>query len=150
MTPRPYPSQTEAMRDLQELIRDARTELKIASGLPLNPEEQDEERHKAAVNELRAFLLRRLKVTVQDKLCMQVIWISEGPVAILKCEDQVFHLRQAGDGNCLLFLIEGQAEREIAPIKDSDPHFTSRVLVAIGDAGPARIEESIKLEADNG
>jgi hypothetical protein len=87
---------------------------------------------------LQTFLLRRLEVTVLVKLCMHVIWTSGGPVAILKSDDQIFHLRKAGDSNCLLFLIEGQGEREIAQIKSSDPHFTSRVLVAIGDAAQLR------------
>jgi len=119
------------MSELQDMIADAREELARASR-PLTPEEQDEERHKVETDKLQGFLLRRLLVAVPVALGMEVAWISGGPAAILKYEDQTFHLRKAGDDDCVLFLIEGQGETEIARIKAEDPLFASRLLVAIG------------------
>jgi hypothetical protein len=124
------------MHDLKQMIADARVELREASGLSLTPEGWPEQRHQLAVDELQAFVLRRLDIEVLGRLRMKVGWISGGPAAILKYEGHVFHLRRDGDDDCVLFKTEGQRETEIARIEKSDPHFTARVLVAIGDAAP--------------
>ena len=121
--------------ELQELIRDARKELRKAAGLLLTPEEQNDDLHKAAVTELRKFILSRLGVRLPDLLNGKVAWTENGPALILDAEGDVFHLRKAGDNDSyFLFIIEAAGEREIARIEASDANFASRVLVAIDDA----------------
>ena len=44
--------------------------------------------------------------------------------------------KTADNDRYLLFIIEGDEDREIARIESSDGNFASRVLVAIGDAVP--------------
>ena len=123
--------------ELQELIRNARKELRKASGLPLTSEEQNEDLRNTAVAELEKFTLSHLGVQVLIELRGQVIWTKKGPAAILKAENHIFHLRKEGDGDSYaLFIIEGDVEREIARIESCDPCFASRVLVAIGEAVP--------------
>lgn len=130
-----HPRHTEAMDSLQDMIAEARKEIRKASGAPLTPEEQEEDQHKAAVTELRGFILRSLDVTALVKMQMHVTWTQKGPAAILKTEDRVFHLRRDRDRkSCVLLLIDGQRETEIARIEAYDQYFGSRVLVAIGDA----------------
>jgi hypothetical protein len=125
--------------ELKELIRDARKELRKAAGLPLSQEEQNEDLQKAAVTELRKFILSRLGVRLPDLLNGKVVWTENGPALILDAEDgHVFHMRKDGDsGGYLLFIIEGNVKREIARIESSDANFASHVLVAIDDAIPS-------------
>jgi hypothetical protein len=124
------------MHSLNEMIAEARRELRKASGLG-SPEDQELDRRKKAITELWDFLMRRLDVTVLVKLGMNVTWVSGEPVAILKDEaDHVFHLRKSADSKiCLLFIVDGLEKREIARIDAKDPLFSSKALVAIGDAG---------------
>ena len=123
--------------ELQELIRNARKELRKASGLPLTSEEQNENLRNTAVAELEKFTLSHLGVQVLIELRGKVIWTKKGPAAILKAENHIFHLRKEGDGDSYaLFIIEGEVEREIARIEARDPCFASRILVAIGEAVP--------------
>ena len=127
------------MSDLQEMIRVARKELRKASGLPLTPEERDEDLHKAEVEELQKFVLPKLGVGPHMALLGTPAWTSKGAAIILKAEDHIFHLRKAGDrGSSInLFLIEGDGEREIARIEAADRLFASRVLAVIGDVIPS-------------
>ena len=123
--------------ELQELIRNARKELRKASGLPLTSEEQNEDLRNTAVAELEKFTLSHLGVQVLIELRGQVIWTKKGPAAILKAENHIFHMRKEVDRDSYaLFIIEGDVEREIARIESCDPCFASRVLVAIGEAVP--------------
>jgi hypothetical protein len=122
--------------ELHELIRDARKDLRKASGIPLSLEEQAEELRKAALAELEKFMLRRLGFGVVMSLHAHVIWTEKGPAVTLDAEGHIFHVRKATDNESYLFFIEGKGEREIARIDASDANFASRVLVAIGDAVP--------------
>jgi hypothetical protein len=119
--------------ELQDFIRDAHLELRKAAG-QLSPEEQEEELRKAAVSKLQGFVLRKLGVTLPITLDSETAWTEKGPVAIFKAEGRVVHLRKAGDNDTyMLFLVEGDSEREIARIEGSDQLFASRFLVAVGD-----------------
>jgi hypothetical protein len=87
---------------------------------------------------LNKVILYRIVIRLLFPLEGEVIWTEKGPAAILKAESCIFHLRKEGDSDSyLLFIIEGNGEREIARIEASDPYFASRVLVAIGDAVPS-------------
>jgi hypothetical protein len=126
------------MSDLQELIRNARKELRKSSGLPLSAEEQNEDARKAALKDLRLFVVSRLGVQVPDSLCGKVDWTDNGPALIMQASGCVFHLRKAGDSELIyrLYLI-GDGEREIEEIQADGPLFASRVLAAIGDVIPS-------------
>jgi hypothetical protein len=121
--------------ELQELIRDARKELRKASGLPLTPEEHFEDSRKAALEDMQIFMLRNLGVNLSMLLAGRAEWTDKGPAVILNTGVHVFHLRKKeGNGSCFLFIVGGDGEREIARLEASDPIFSSRVLVAIDDA----------------
>jgi hypothetical protein len=123
--------------ELQELIRDARKDLRKASGLPLTPEEENEDLRKAALDELENFILRQMGVRLTMLLNIRVAWIENGPAVTFDAEGQVFRMRK---DNCsyILRVLDGGGEREIARIEGSDPNFTSRVLVAMDDAFPSK------------
>jgi len=126
------------MSELQEMIRDARKELPKASGLPLSPEERNQDLHKAEVDELQKQVLPKLGFRAHMELLGTPAWTSRGAAIILKAEDHMFHLRHASEkGSYSIFLIEGEGEREIARIDGVDRHFASRVLAAIGDVIPS-------------
>jgi hypothetical protein len=123
--------------ELSELIRDARKELRQASGAPLTPEEREEDVRKAAVVKLEKFMVSRLGIQRLLPLHGEFIWTEKGPTAILEAEDRIFHLRKDAEGDSYpLFILEGDGEREIARFEAKDPYFASRVLVAIADAAP--------------
>jgi hypothetical protein len=119
--------------ELADFIRDAHVELRKAAG-QLSPEEQEGELHKAAISKLHGFVLRKLGLTLPITLEYETTWTERGPVAIFRAEGRVIHLRKAGDNDTyMLFLVEGDSEREIARIEGSDQLFASRFLVAVGD-----------------
>ena len=94
------------MSDLQELIRDARKELRKSSGLPLSAEEQNEDARKAALKDLRLFVVSRLGVQAPDSLCGRVAWTDNGPALIMQASGCVFHLRKADDSELIYRLAE--------------------------------------------
>ena len=121
--------------DLEELIKDAEKVIRKASGVLLTEDEQSDEAHKAAVDELQKFLLRRLGTAAAFGLMLGVTWSADGPVGRLDTGDNVFHVRKAAESDSYrLFIVEGSAEREVFRIEASDPQFGSRILVAIGDS----------------
>jgi hypothetical protein len=121
---------------LSELIRDARRELRVAAGSPLTSEEREEDRRKDEVMQLRKFVLSRLGVRVPDQLNAKVNWTAKGPALIFNADGRVFQMRVEGD-SYPLFIIEGDSEREVARLEGADPHFASRLLVAVANAVPS-------------
>jgi len=121
--------------DIEALIRDARKELRKASGLPLTPEEQDEEFRSAAITELEKFMFTVFGVKRMMAFGVKFAWIEQGAAAQLNADDKAFRLRKDGKNDSyILSIVEIDREREVARIKGSDPHFANRVLVTIGDA----------------
>ncbi len=118
------------MINLDVLISEARVKLHYAATSP------EEEAHRKEIDEMNAFLRGRIGIMAEVELNLRVTWMGSGATAVMRGGSRVFHLRKAGDGkSCLLYVVDdlGQ-EREIARIADADPHFVSRLLVAIGDA----------------
>lgn len=122
-------------QDLQELIRDARKQLRKASGVPLTEEEETEDLRKAALDKLEGFVLRSLGFNLAMLLSVKGVWTEKGPAVTLDAKGRDFHLRKGADnGTYLLLIVDSDKEREIARIDASDPIFSSRVLVAIDNA----------------
>ena len=122
-------------QDLQELIRDARKELRKASGVPLTEDEESEDRRKAALDKLEGFILLKLGVRLTILLNVKVVWSEKGPAVTLDADGHAFHVRKGNDNRSYLLLsVDGDKEREIATIEASDPIFASRVLMAIDEA----------------
>ena len=123
------------MKELNELIAKARIDLRKQAGL-LSTEEQEQERRKAEIEALEMEVLPKLGVRAHLELLASAEWTSHGAAIILKAAGETFHLRKADSNTYQLQHIDGHQEAEIARVKASDPHFASRVLVAIGDATP--------------
>jgi hypothetical protein len=125
-----------AMKELNELITEARVALRKASGQDLTTEEQEQERRKAAIEALQMELLPKLGVRAHFELLASAEWTPQGAAVTLKAAGETFHLRKEGSDSYQLLHIEGEEQIEIARINASDPHFVARVLVGIGDAIP--------------
>jgi hypothetical protein len=119
--------------DLRELMEQARRELRRASGLPLSPEEQAEERRLAEMDELNRFIFDTLRIRLMFPLKAKVVWSQGGAAAQLTVDGATFHLRKDKKW-CSLFVVEEDKERELIKIENSDPHFADRVLAAISDS----------------
>jgi hypothetical protein len=121
--------------DLSNLIQEARRELRRASQLPLSQAEQAEEQRAIEIDELEMFLYTTFRPRLMFPLKAKVVWGDRGAAGQLTVDDAIFHLRKDGD-KYGLFVIETQGERELIKIESCDPHFASRVLVAISDSLP--------------
>jgi hypothetical protein len=69
--------------ELQEFVEEGRKELRKAAGL-LTPQEQVEDSHKLAIDELEVFMLRRLGVRLPILLNAKVVWAQKGPCDYLR------------------------------------------------------------------
>ena len=114
--------------ELPDLIKEARRELRRASGIPFTSEEQAEERRRTEIEQMMKLLVESLGYRIMLPLRLEVIWTDKGATAQMTVDAHRFHLYKDRDCFCLC-----DGEREIVTIKDQDPHFASRVLVAIGD-----------------
>jgi hypothetical protein len=135
--------------DLRELIQDARRAVRLASGVPLNPDEQAEERRLKETKEMNLFAYETFGFKLMDALKSTIIWTAKGATVEMRADEHVFHLRK-DKGAYALFAIEDQAERELLRIDGKDPIFANRVLVAIGDfnldAKQLRLYTSFQIE----
>jgi len=118
--------------ELQKLVGEARRELRRASGTPLTPEESDEERRTAEIEEFDRFAYRTFGYRRMLPLKFNVIWSEKGATGQMKVDDYTFNLHKDRE-SYRLFLIEEHGERELSQLDGSDPNFANRVLVAIGD-----------------
>lgn len=122
-------------QNIRELIREARSEMRRASGLPLTAEEQSEESRRTLMNEMNKFIVESLGFRLMFPLKSDVIWTNKGAAAQLTVEGRIFHIRKDGD-QYGLFSIEEHQEQEIVKMEGSDPQFANRVLIAIGETLP--------------
>ena len=120
--------------ELQALIRQARRELRRASGVPLTPEEQAEDRRLVQFREMRTFMHSKMRPPLLGPLRVRAVWTDKSVAGQMTVDGHVFELRKDGSAY-VLFAIEG-GDVELARIKGSDPNFSDRVLVAIADALP--------------
>jgi hypothetical protein len=121
--------------DLQKLITEARRELRRASGISLSPEENEEERRKAEIEEFDRFAYRTFGYRLMLPLKFHVVWNEKGAIGQMSVNGHIFNLRKHGE-NYHLLLIGEHGERELSQLEGSDPNFANRVLVAIGDILP--------------
>ena len=96
--------------ELIEVINTARRELRLASGLPLTPEEQAEETRNQEMEELL-----RVSVRIRLKLLPLIeessLWTDKGAAVDFQLEGHVFHLRKQGKGVYGLFEINGRKSK---------------------------------------
>ena len=118
--------------DLRELIQDARRAVRLASGLPLSPDEKAEERRLKETKEMDMFVFHAFKFNVMIALRATVIWTPSGAALEMQADGRGFHLRKNKDAFAL-FAIDDRGERELLRIDGNDRIFANRVLVAIGD-----------------
>jgi hypothetical protein len=135
--------------DLRELIQDARRAVRLASGVPLSPDEQAEERRLKDTKEMNLFVYEAFRFKVMNSLKSTVIWTPMGAALEMRTDEHVFHLRKDRDAYGL-FAIEDRRERELLRINGNDPIFANRALVAIGDfnieaAKPASSQTASRL-----
>lgn len=118
--------------ELQKLVREAKRELRRASGTPLTPEESDEERRTVEIEEFDRFAYRTFGYRRMLPLKFNVIWDEKGVIGQMNADGKIFNLRRDGE-DFRLFLVETCGERELSRLEGSDPNFANRVLVAIDD-----------------
>jgi hypothetical protein len=121
--------------ELQKLIQEARRELRRASGINLTPEENDEERRTAEIEEFDRFAYSAFGYRLMIPLKFQVLWSEKGAIGQMRADGHTFNLRREGE-SYHLFIIEPDGERELLQVEGSDSHLASRVLRAIGDSLP--------------
>ena len=83
--------------DLRDLIREARRELRRASGVPLTAEEQAEKQRTLEIARMQKFLHEALGVRIMFSLLPRVIWTEEGATARFTVESQRFQNYKDGD-----------------------------------------------------
>ena len=121
-------------RDIQDLIREARKELRLAAGLLLSPEEIAEEIRNKEIEEMEKFILSAFGLKYLFPLGATVLWTDRGVAAELNADSRTFHLRKGLDsGRYILFFIQPSGESELLNLEAEDPLFACRVMVAIGD-----------------
>jgi hypothetical protein len=136
--------------ELEELIREARRKLRLASDIPLSAEERLEEHRTAEVDSMMKFLVDHIGFRLMFALKAQAVWTDKGAAAELTGNNQIFHLRKHGSQNEYgLFAVGKHGEREVAKLEGSDPLFESRILVAIGDTSTAA-GDVVSLDLSNG
>src|SRR5215469_10063729 len=121
-------------RKLQEIISDARRELRKASGLALTPEQQREEQQRAELWAMNKFLSNKFDIHQRLELNLKAaIGSDQSVVAMFQAEDKHFRLARNGNKECTLFFLDSTGDRELIHLPESDPQFTNKILVAIGD-----------------
>jgi hypothetical protein len=118
--------------ELYELIRKAKRELRQASGVPLTPQENEEERRRKERDELVRFMCKTFGVDGAVSLRMNVISHDGHAVIAMTAEDTQFHLRKA-EHNFVLFVLREKEEHPLIEIPLKDPHLANRVIVAVGN-----------------
>jgi hypothetical protein len=118
--------------DLHDLIKKARRELRQALGLPLTLEEQEDERRRHEMQQLRDFMLRTFRIDGAIQLSMDVVWHDGSAVIAMTAEATQFHLRKAQD-QYVLFAFSEEGERRLVEVPSKDPNLANRIFVAIGD-----------------
>ena len=120
------------MQTLQQLIQEARRELRRASGLPWTPQEIEEERRRTEMEAMDMFTFRTFRMRLMDALVSKTVWTEEGAAAEFKAEGRIYRLRKRGS-RYVLFAVNDAREIELISLDSSDEQFANRVLVAIGD-----------------
>jgi hypothetical protein len=119
---------------LQEIISDARRELRKASGLALTPEQQLEERQKVELWAMNKFLANKFDIHQRLELNLTAaIAGDQSVVATFLVEDRHFRLVRNSNKECNLLLIDSAGDRELTHLSEDDPQFANKILVAIGD-----------------
>lgn len=118
---------------LKEYVREARRELRRASGVPMTADEQAEERRLAEVEEMEMFLARTFSLNLRVDLIMRAVPVGTSVLGEITLDDHTFHLRRDGD-SYRLYATGETDHAELVCIESSDPNFAYRVLVAIDDS----------------
>lgn len=122
-------------RKLQEMIAQARRDLKRAAGLPLSPEEQLEERRKAELWQMNRFLTSKFDISQRLELGLKSDISSEGVVVgAFHVGGKDFHLVRKANKECALLLVDAAGNHQLASPPEDDPQFANKILVAIGDS----------------
>jgi len=120
---------------LQDIIGDARRELRKASGLALTPEQQLEERQKAELWAMNKFLANKFDILQRLELNVTAAITSDQSVAAMfLAEEKHFRLVRNSNKECALSLVDSAGGRELIRLPENDPQFANKILVAIGDA----------------
>jgi len=120
---------------LQEIISDARRELRRASGLALTPEQELEERQKVEIWAMNKFLVDKFGIHQRLELNLKAAIASDqSVVGMFYAEDKEFRLTRNSNKECTFSLLDSAGDRELVQLAEDDPQFANRILVAIGDA----------------
>jgi hypothetical protein len=125
--------------EMQKLIQEAQRELRRASGLPLSPEEIEEERRTAEIEEFDRFAYSAFGYRLMLPLKFQVVWNETRAIGQMRVDSHTFNLRREG-GSYHLSIIETAGERELLQIDGTDSHFANRVLATIGNTLPDSVD----------
>jgi hypothetical protein len=117
--------------DLERLIREAQREVRLASGVPLSPEELESERREREVKALETALRRDLEYEIMLNLFPKVQWDGKEPYATFAIDGVAFEIRKDQQGNYKLTV--GDDGQELADIRAKDPLLRARFLAALGD-----------------
>jgi hypothetical protein len=128
-------------QDLLDLIEEARRKLRRASGIPLSPEENAEERRTAEIEEFDRSAFSTFGYRLMIPSGFHVIWSDNAAVGQMTVDGRTFNLRRESQ-NYHLFLSEADGDRELSQLQDSDPNFASRVLVAVANTLSALKEQT--------
>ena len=120
-------------QELQDMIREARRNLRRASGISLSSEEQAEEQRTLEIARMEKFIHEALGIRIMFSLTPKVVWTENGATAQFSVGDHNFQLYKDGK-SYRLSDTEGDRPCELLNISGSDPNFSNRVLVAVGDA----------------
>jgi hypothetical protein len=99
-------------RELQDLIRKARRDLKQVSGIPMTEEERAEDARNAEIEAMDKFLLRTLGVKTTFQLLYTSVWSNGSAAAELKVDECTFRLRK-DDDIWVINIVTDNNEREL-------------------------------------
>jgi hypothetical protein len=117
--------------DLERLIREAQREVRLASGVPLSPEEAEAERRDREVNALQTAMLRELELGIMLNLFPKMQWDGNEAYATFTIDGTGFEVRRDQQGN---YKVRSSDDgQELADIPAKDPLLRSRFLAALGD-----------------
>jgi hypothetical protein len=132
--------------ELLELMESARRRVRKASGTPLSSEEITAEQSRLAVEAMHAAMVETLGYKLMLLLKAESLWTENGAAMRFRADEQYFLFRKSQQGDqYILFLVHEEDERELLRVDASDPLFTDRILVAIGDHVPATRREDNSL-----
>jgi YesN/AraC family two-component response regulator len=124
--------------DLLESIQSARQRVRKASAIPLSREETTAEQRRLAVEAMHAAMVETLGYKLMLQLKAESLWTENGAAMRFRVDEQYFLLRKSQQvDQYILFLMREEDEQELLRVDASDPLFTDRILMSIGDYVPA-------------